>query len=252
MTTHTTVPKLVCVGVVLAALFVGQARAQRIVHQNAAPQSVARAIFTPAHPGTSVEAVVEGALAPPGRAWLADLHLEFADVPISVGLRGAFFRCAGCQDLDGDPDDDRTATATAHVAYSRSNYAIGGTLNFALGYELDTRNEVAAVGGGLWLRLGRVDGIRADIGVAGFGGGHQFASFGPSLSLRIPVFANATLRVWLEGRAEVVLPAPVVILLSGAVRARIGPIIVGLRAFNTRKQTSLLLALGFRLDAEEH
>lgn len=99
-----------------------------------------------------MEAVVGGSLTPPGRAWLADLHLEFAGAPVFP------------------------------------------------------------------------------------------------FSLRIPVSANALLRVWLEGRAEVVLPAPVVILLAGAVRARVGPIILGLRAFNTRKQSSLLLSLGVRLD----
>lgn len=212
---------------------------------------MAREIFAPAHPDFSVEAVVGGSLAPAGRAWLADVHLELDELPVSVGLRGTFFRCAGCSDLDGDPDDDHSATATAHVAYSRPNYAIGGSLNFALGYELDTRREIAAVGGGVWLRLGRLDGIRANIGLSALGGGHQFASFGSGASLRIPVFANTLVRVWLEGRAEVVLPSPVVIFLSGALRVRIGRVLVGVHALNNRKRTSLLVSLGVRLSSSQ-
>ena len=108
-----------------------------------------------------------------------------------------------------------------------------------------TRGVVSG-GGGLWLRLGRVDGVRVDAAVSGLGGarGGSFLFLG---SIRIPVFAAESVRVWLEGRTEVSIPSPVFVMLTGGVRARVGKFLIGFYAPVVLEQPSVLLSLGIRL-----
>ncbi len=165
---------------------------------------------------------------------------------LALGFRGVYGRCNPCNRRDVGLEDIREGIARVHAMYSRPNFAVGGTLLFARGADLESSAFSAKPGFGSQLRLGRVEGLRMDTGVGVLVDRQLALAF--HWAMYVPVFAwrfdRTVLRVLLESRVEILIPHPTLLLVTAGMRVRVGPVLVGLRGAVFEEDLSLMLVVG--------
>lgn len=214
------------------------------------PETRLRNTFAPNHPGTYLYAALTGAAAPTnvaGRGWMFDLHYE-PESNAMFGLRGAVGLCDNCN-LGG-------ALVHLYAGHSRRNFAIGASVDLVYGKSgllSENNSEVEhefGFGLGAWVRVGRLEGIRLELPTTGLVTEERNIGLALHADLRVPLFANDRVRLYVQTRVESGLN-PWFLMGAVGVLLNVDHLVVGAHfpAFTIgnkeRYPVSLMLTLGF-------
>jgi len=185
---------------------------------------------------------------PQTRSFQLDAEGE-AGANFAFGLHGSLTHCRACNvGSDAERRLHDVGFAYAYVGHARRNYMVGGAFLLTHGLGLDSNTDRFGYGSMFLLRLGRVGGLRLELGTGWVVTASDHTGSGAFMlhnALRVPLVHVDAFQLDFEARSDFAILDPFFWIPSLGVRVRAGPVIVGVRGILMEHANSLMLFMGY-------